>query len=221
MNVAKPLIPQLVSKGEVIRGYLGVGIQTLTPELAKALKMDKGKGALVVEVCPESPAANAGIQQGDVIVAFNKEPIEGSRELSSLVAQTPVGQEVPVVVLRDEAEKKLSVKIAKLQSERNKPEESGQPAQGKWGLGLRDLNPQVRGESGRENERGVLVGEVQPGSPADLAGVRVGDIILSANRHPVNSAKEAIEEISKGSDKEALLLLLKREQGSFFVALAK
>jgi serine protease Do len=220
-NVAKPLIPQLVSKGEVTRGYLGVSIQALTPELAKALKIEKGTGALVGDVVPESPAANAGIQQGDVIISFNQEPIEGSRELSSLVAKTPVGEEVPIVVFRDGTEKKFSVKVAKLQSEKNKPEESAQPAQGKWGLGLRDLNPQMRGESGRENERGVLVGEVQPGSPADLAGIRAGDLILSVNRHPVNSAKEAMEEISKVTDKDSLLLLLKREQGRFFVALAK
>ncbi len=221
VNVAKPLIPQLVSKGEVTRGYLGVSIQPLTAELARAMKVEKKKGTLVGEVMPESPAAKAGIQAGDVIVSFNKKSIEGPRELSSVVANTPVGSEAPVVVLRDGREKTVTVRIAKLESGQNPPQEKGNFSEGKWGLGLRDVNPGGQKESNAKGPQGVVVASVQPGSPADLAGVHAGDIILSVNRHRVNSVKEALAAISNTPDQGSLLLQVKRQQGSFFVALAK
>jgi serine protease Do len=212
VNVAKPLIPQLVSRGEVTRGYLGVSIQALTPELAKALKVEKKKGALVGEVMPKSPAAKAGIHQGDVILSFNQKAIE---------ADTPVGSEVPVTVLRDGAEKKVTVKIAKLAGQGNESPEASQPAKGKWGMGLREVNPSGPGKSAADVQRGVQVARVQLGSPADSAGIQAGDIILSVNRQPVNSVQEALDAIGKTSGQDSLLLLVKRQQGSFFVALAK
>ena len=221
VNVAKPLIPQLVAKGKVTRGYLGVSIQPLTAELAKALKVEKKKGTLVGDVMPESPAAKAGIQAGDVIVSFNKKSIEGPRELSSVVANTPIGSEVPVTVLRDGREKTVAVKIAKLESDQNPSQEKSNPPEGKWGLGLKDMNPGRQKESNSKRPQGVVVASVQPGSPADLAGVHVGDIVLSVNRHRVSSVQEALEAISKAPEKDSLLLQVKREQGSFFVALAK
>jgi len=221
VNVAKPLIPQLVSKGEVTRGYLGVSIQPLTGELAKALKVEKKKGALVGDVMPESPAAKAGIQEGDIIVSFNKKAIEGPRELSSTVANTPVGSEVPVVLLRDGREISTTVKIAKLESDQKPRQEKSNPPEGKWGLGLKDINPGKQKESNSKGPQGVVVASVQPGSPADLAGVHAGDILLSVNRHPVNSVKEALEAVSNTPDQDSLLLQVKRQQGSFFVALAK
>jgi serine protease Do len=220
-NVAKPLIPQLISKGEVTRGYIGVSIQAITPELAKAMNLKEAKGALVSDVVPGSPADKGGIKQGDVIIAFNQKNIDGPRDLSSWVAQTPVGQEAKVAVLREGSEKQLTLKIEKFGSEEAKVEKSASSDQGKWGLGLEDLNPQMKGLFRPKSSQGVLVANVQPGSPADLAGVRPGDILLSVNRQPVNSTKQAVEVISKAKDTASLLLLLKRDEGTFFAALAK
>lgn len=219
VNEVKPLVPQLISKGGVTRGYLGVSIQPVTPELGKAMKLENSKGALVADVVPGSPADKAGIHQGDVIVAFNNNAVEEPRDLSSLVASTPVGQEVNVTVLRDGTRKQLAVKVEKLSSGEAMTEGTGQTSQGKWGLGLQDLKPGMSGQSTSKADRGVLVARVQPGSPADLAGIHQGDVILGINRQPVNSVQEAKEAISKANDKDSLLLLVKRDEGTFFAAL--
>jgi serine protease Do len=219
VNEVKPLVPQLISKGGVTRGYLGVSIQPITPELEKAMKLETNKGALVAEVVSGSPADKAGIHQGDVIIAFNNKAVDEPRDLSSLVANTPVGQEANVTVLREGAKKQLPVKIEKLGSGEAKAEGSGQPSQGKWGLGLQDLNPGMAGPPTSKADHGVLVASVQPGSPADLAGIHQGDIILGINRQPVTSVKEAKEAIAGTKDKDSLLLLVKRGEGTFFAAL--
>ena len=221
VDVVKPLIPQLISSGGVTRGYLGVNIQAITPELAKAMNLKDAKGALVSEVVPGSPADKGGLHQGAVVVAFDQKKVEGPRDLSSLVAQTPVGQEAKVTILREGAEKQLSLKVGKLGSEEAKMDQSTLSKQGKWGLMLQDLNPQMQGKSGPGGSQGALVAEVQPGSPADLAGMRSGDIVVSVNRHPVNSAKQAAEEISKAKETDSILLLVKRDEGTFFAALSK
>jgi serine protease Do len=219
VNVAKPLVPQLISRGEVTRGYLGVSMQPITREMARAMKLENSKGALVADVVPGSPADKAGILRGDVIVAFNNKAVEEPRDLSSLVANTPVGQEVNVSVLRDGTKRQLAVKVEKLGSREAKVEESGQPFQGKWGLALQDLSPGMAGQPPSKADRGVLVANVQPGSPADLAGIHQGDIILGINRQAVNSVKEAKETIDRAKDKDSLLLLVKRGEGTFFAAL--
>lgn len=219
INEAKPLIPQLISKGEVIRGYLGVSIQSITPELAKALKLGNRKGALVAEVQSDTPAEKGGIKRGDVIVNFNNESVENARDLSAMVAKTPVGQEVPVTVLREGVEHKLPVKVGRLGSEKAMAEEAGQHEQGKWGLLLEDVNPRMADQLGLSSDHGVVVVGVKPGSPADHAGIHESDVILEVNRQPVKSVKDVKDAITKANDKDALLLLVKREQGSFFVAL--
>jgi len=220
-DVVKPLIPQLITTGGVTRGYLGVNIQAITPELAKAMSLKDTKGALVSEVVPGSPADKGGLHQGDVVVAFDQKKVEGPRDLSSFVAQTPVGQEAKVTVLREGAEKHLSLKVGKLGSEEAKADPSTLSKQGKWGLMMQDLNPQRQGKSGPGGSQGALVAEVQPGSPAAMAGVRSGDILLSVNRRPINSAKQAAEEIFKAKEGDSLLLVLKRDEGTFFAALSK
>jgi serine protease Do len=221
VNVAKPLIPQLISKGEVTRGYIGVSIQGITPELAKAMNLKDAKGALVSDVVPGSPADKGGLKQGDVIISFNQKNIEGPRDLSSSVAQTAVGQEAKVTILREGNEKQLTLRIEKLAPEKAKAEKSAASDQGKWGLGLEDLNPQMKGLLTPKSSEGVMVANVQAGSPADLAGVRPGDILLSVNRQPVHSTKQAVEVISKAKDSDPLLLLLRRDEGTFFAALGK
>jgi serine protease Do len=221
VNEAKPIIPQLISTGEVTRGYIGVSIQAITPGLAKAMNLKDERGALVSEVVPGSPADKGGLKPGDVITAFNQNKINGPRDLSSFVAQTRVGQEAKVAILRDGSEKQLTLKVEKFGPREAKVEKSPSPDRGKWGLGLEDLNPQMKGLPGSKGSQGVLVADVQPGSPADLAGVHPGDILLSVNRQPVHSAKQAVEVISKVKDSHSLLLLLRRSEGTFFAALAK
>ena len=221
INTAKPLIPQLVATGEVTRGYLGVSIQSITAELARALELKDRKGALVGDVVSGSPAEEAGIRRGDVIVTFNNTAVKDSRDLASLVAQTPVGQQVTVIILRDGVERELSLTVGKLSSGTAKTEESRSPAHGKLGLLLQDVNPQMAGQRGLTANHGVVVVGVQPGSPADRAGIHKGDVILEVNHQPVNSVTEVKGAITKANDEGTLLLLVKRERGSFFIALEK
>ena len=219
IDTAKPLIPQLVAKGEVTRGYLGVNIQPLTPDLAKAMKVEGTKGALVSNVVPDSPAAKGGMQTGDVIVSFDKKAVEDPRALSALVAETPVGHEVPVTVLRNGQKQALSIVVGKLPAEKAQAEPSIQPAQGKWGLQLQDLNPQMASRLGLKAGQGILVGGVQNGSPADRAGIHQGDVIIEMNHQPMHSVEEARQLVAKAGEKDPLLLLVKRDNGNFFIAL--
>jgi len=122
-------------------------------------------------------------------------------------------------LLRDGKESQLSVRIAKLRSEESGPEEPGQTAKGKWGLALQDVSPQVARKLGLKTEHGALVVNVQPGSPAERAAIRKGDVILEVNRQPVSSVEECKEEIARTEGKDSLLLLLQRGQASLYVAL--
>jgi serine protease Do len=219
INTAKPLIPQLVAKGEVTRGYLGVNIQPLTPDLAKSLKLEETRGALVSDVTPGSPAAKAGILPGDVIVSFDKKTVEDARALSALVAETPVGHEAAVTVFRNAQKEVLPVVVGKFPSEKSEEEPSAKPAQGKWGLQLQDLTPQMAGRLGIQAGQGVMVAGIQNGSPAERAGIQRGDVILEMNRQPVHSVDEARQFVAKAGEKDPLLLLVKRDRGSLFIAL--
>ncbi len=219
IDMAKPLIPQLVARGEVTRGYIGVTIQSITPDLAKALNLGETKGALVSEVVPSGPAEKAGIQRGDVIVSFNNKPVEDSRALPLMVAETPVGKTVPISVMRSGASRNLTVKVGQLSSEKTAQTSSIQPTQGKWGLQLKDLDPQMAGKLGMNPGQGALVAGVQSGSPAERAGVQRGDVILEMNRQPVHSASQAAELAAKAVDKEPLLVLVKRDAGNFYLTL--
>lgn len=221
INTAKPLIPQLVATGEVTRGYLGVSIQAITSDLAKALKLEGTKGALVGDVVPGSAAHKAGIQRGDVIVAFNDKAVEAAGDLPSMVAKTPVGHKATVTILRDGKKHQIPVTVGKLPSEKANNDEVDHPSEGQWGLHLQDVTPWLARERGLKDDHGVVVAGIQPGSPADLAGIRKGDIILEVNHQPANSVKEATEVIAKADNVDTLLLLVKRDRGSFFVALEK
>lgn len=222
INLAKQLLPELETTGSVTRGWLGVSIQNMTPELAKSLGVDEAKGALVAEVTSNGPAAKAGLERGDVIVRYNGKDVEASSSLPSLVASTPVGKTVEIEVLRNGKGKTLGVTIAKLaeQDIANADDEDA-PQQGKWGLALRELRPEERNRMGLKEEEGVLVGVVQPDSPAAAAGVQVGDVILQVNKASVASVADVKNEIAKAEGDTPLLLLLRRaEGGNRFATLA-
>jgi len=212
INLAKQLVPELESSGHVTRGWLGVSIQPLTPELAQSLHVDPPHGALVADVTPGSPAAAAGLQRGDVIVDYDGKPITDSTALPTLVAATPVGKSVPVAVLRDGARKTFPVSIAKL--DEPLPADPAETKHGKWGLALKDLTPEERGELGLGNREGVLVADVVPGSPADDAGIKPGDVILQANQVAIGSAADLKQQADRVGTGQHLLLLVRPADGA-------
>jgi serine protease Do len=219
INTAKPLIPQLVSNGEVTRGYLGVNIQTITPDLALALRVEDRNGALVADVTSGSPAEDGGLRRGDIITGFDGQAVNDSHDLPALVAATPVDKQVTVTVRRDGKERQLSVKVGKLPSEQAKRGQAVQPAKGRWGLQLHDLTPQMAHQFGLQADQGVVVVGVEPGSPAHESGIRQGDLIVEVNRHPVKSVEEVKENIDNTEDEDHLLLLVQRPNGKMYVPL--
>jgi serine protease Do len=219
VNTAKPLIPQLEANGEVTRGYLGANIQSITPDLSKALKMEQSKGALVAEVVPGGPADKAGIKAGDVIVSFDGKPVHDSHDLPAMVAATAIGSEVPITLIRNGKEIRIAAVIAKLESGGARLAESKLPPQGKWGLQLQDLNAETARQLGLKADHGVVVAGVQPASPAYRALIKPGDVILEVNRQAVKSVNDLKEKIARAENGDALLLLVKNAQGSRYVVL--
>ena len=220
IDTAKPLIPQLVEHGEIIRGYLGVNIQTITPDLAEALEIEETAGALVADVVADSPAAKSGIERGDIIIDFDGNSIKDSRDLSTRVAGTPVGEKVQLTVLRDGDKKELSVTVEKLAADETLLG-SSDSEKGRWGLQLHDLNPQIEEQFRLKADQGVAVVGIEPDSPAAEAGIRQGDVIVEVNRKPVASVDDVKQEIKQSQEKDRLLLLVQRDGGKFYVPLAQ
>jgi serine protease Do len=219
VNLAKNLLPQLEAKGSVTRGYLGVNVQAITPELAKGLNLRDTKGALVADVMKGGPAEAAGIKSGDVIVKFDGTDVAEVGSLPTLVAATPVDKTVAVTVLRNGSQQSLSVTVARMPGERAETASQAEPAQGKWGLALRDLDARTAQRVGVAPGEGVLVVGVEPGGVAEKSGVRQGDVILEVNRQKVGSVADVQTEAKKREGSGPLLLLLKRGEASLFAAL--
>src|SRR5262245_18049085 len=183
--LAKEIVPQLKEKGHVTRGWLGVMIQKVTPDIAESLGLDESKGALVADVVKDGPAEAAGLKQGDVIIEFDGKPVSDSAEQPLLVARTSVGKAVTLTIIRDKKREKVSVTIAELKDE----EELAQGPAGTsedLGLAVQTLTAELAENLGLErNLKGVVVTQVDPSGPGGEAGLRRGDVILEVNRTPV------------------------------------
>ena len=219
INMAKDILPSLRSDGHVTRGWLGVVIQRITPELAELFELDEKEGALVSKVDPEGPAHEAGLKRGDVIVKFGREKIEKMEELPRVVASTQVGKTVKMTVLRDGKEKVIKVTIGKLKEEEITLAGADEEGLGTFGLHVQDLTPEIAQELNVDENLGAVITNVEQGSDAAAAGLRRGDIILEIGNQSINSAKAARQQLSKIKDKA--LLLVRRGDATIFVALQR
>jgi len=217
VNLAQTIIAQLKERGSVTRGWMGVGIQDLTAELAQYYGLKDQKGVLVTQVFPGDPADKAGIKTKDVIIAVDGKPVGTGRELSSAVAGMPVGKEVPVKILRNGQEQTVKVQLA----ERKETEQEVKASASETDeLGIRavDLNPEAARRFGiDENEKGVLIAAVKPGSKADQAGLQQGDIVKEVNRVAVQSTNELNAEFGKAKSGDSVPFLVKRGATGFTV----
>jgi serine protease Do len=219
VNTAKTLLPDLVSKGTVTRGYLGVNIQNITDDLAKSLQLNNTSGALVSEVIQGSPAEKAGVRRGDVITVFNNQPVKGSHDLSSIVAGTPVGKQASLKVVREGKELTLPITVGKLESQEPKTTaEVEETSPSKWGLQLQDLTADLARQLGSKAQHGVVVAGVKPGSPAEDASIQRGDVILEVNRQPVKGVSDMKEKMEK-SKGGSMLLLVQRQGNTMYIVL--
>lgn len=217
INLVKELIPQLYDHGKVTRGWLGVMIQKVTPELARTFALPQAHGALVADVVSDSPAAQGGLQQGDIITGFDGSDIRDMNELPRVVAKTEVGKHVEVRILRQGKAKTLSITIAALREEAAVA--AAEPTlTDRLGMEVEDLTPDSVQRMGLSSSRGVLVAAVNPDGPAAEAGIRSGDVILEVNRHGIADTQSYTEALQNHVD-DTILLLIARDENTLYVAL--
>ena len=215
INMAREIARQLQEKGHVTRGLLGVSIQDITPELAKSFGLTESKGALVAQVVPGGPAAEGGLQEGDVIVEFDGKAVSDSNALPRLVAATTVGKTVVVKVVRNGQTVNLSVKVAEMEETVATAAAPTPPA---LGMTVQNLTPQQARELGIPPNGGVVVTRVEPGSAAAEARLQAGDIVREVNRQTVRNAADFSRKITQAQGRESLLLLIQRGANRLFVA---
>jgi serine protease Do len=219
IEVAMDVAQQLKEHGKVSRGWLGVLIQDVTLELAESFNMSKPQGALVAKVVPDSPAANAKFEVGDIVVEFNGKGIERSSSLPPVVGSTPVGKKVPVKVIRSGRSKTLWVKLGELPDEKEtiaKAEEAKTTSDNRLNIKVADLTDQQRKEL--QLEGGILVEEVGNGAAAD-SGVREGDILLRIDNMLVKDVDDFESRIKKLPAGKSVAILVQRRGGPIFLAL--
>ncbi len=217
ISVAREVVPQLKEKGHVTRGWLGVMIQKVTPDIAESLGLETASGALVSDVVKDGPAEAAGIKQGDVIVEYDGKPVTDSAELPLLVARTPVGRSVKVKIIRGKETQTVSVKIAELKEE--EVAQAGTGTSEDLGLTVQTLTPELAENLGVDRSlKGVVVTQVEGSGPAAEAGIRRGDVVLEVNRTPVkdvDSYRKALKASGKG---KSVLFLVRRGDNTIFLA---
>lgn len=217
VNLAQGIIEQLKNEGQVTRGWLGVGIQDITPELAEYYGVKDRKGVLVTQVFRGDPADKSGIKTGDVIVKVDGKKVSSSRELSRTIANTTVGERTPVSILRAGEGKILYVELTK----RSDSEASVKPqlqSTDELGLKLKELEPEMARHLGySEDEKGVVVIQVESGSRGEVAGIQQGDVIKEINRRPVSTPKEVKKQMEKVKSGDTVQMLLKRANAGLLV----
>jgi serine protease Do len=216
-DLAAGIAAQLVNEGAVTRGFLGIIIQDLTQDLADSFDLDSTRGILVSQVSPGSPAENGGIQEGDVIVAYQGNDVRNVGAFRNQVSLTAPGTDSRMTVIRDGAEMTLNVTIGTLENEVVAAEGSVERSE-QIGLGVQTLTPQLAQQFGVEPGQGVVVTQVLPGSAAEAAGLSAGLVILEVNRNAVVDA-EAFNRAIRESDDERALLLVRTPGGQRFVVL--
>jgi len=218
-SLAKAIASQLIEQGNVTRGYLGIVIQQLTPELAESFDIDAGQGILVAQVSESSPAEKAGLRQGDVIVAYRGEPVREIGNFRNRVSLTRPGSTEEVAVLRAGKRKTLKVTIGRLTDD--KPIDQG-PAQSadEIGLTVQTLTPQLADQFDARPGEGVVVTHVRSGSIAAMAGIEPGTVISQVNRKAMKSAADFRRAIEAGSDRKRVLLLIRKDGMQRYLALS-
>jgi serine protease Do len=218
-TMAKPIYESLIKSGKVVRGFLGIGIQDLNQDLAKSFHIKDSKGALISDVKEDSPAEQAGLKQGDVIIQYDSIQVEDGVALQRLVTKTSVGAKVSLKVIRDGQEREMTVRIGEQPDETKVAKvESAEADTALYGLGVEDLDQETAKELGLSLKRGVVVTRVVPNSGAEKAGLMPGDVIREINRQPIKSVKD-FEKVSSDVKKGgSVLILVTRRGNSLFLS---
>jgi serine protease Do len=225
-NMARTVMDQIIKNGRVTRGYLGVIIQDITPDLAKAMNIGDTHGALISDVDPDGPAARSGLQPGDVVVEANGKPIEDQRTFRLMVSSMTPGTQIDLRVIRQGHPQNMTLTLGETpaketasadRSSRQKPAptDSGQP---RLGIAVADLTPQIAEHLEIPSEvKGVVVAEVEDGSGAAEAGLQVGDVVEEVNHKPIRNVSDFRSQIST-TGPDPVLLRVNRDGHNLFFA---
>ncbi len=216
INMVKQILVALKDEGRVTRGWLGVAIQNITPELARSFKLTTSDGALVADVTKGGPADEAKIRRGDVIVEFDGEPVTNSSELPQMVANRAPGTRVNVTILREGKKHIVPVTLGTLKDTPPVQVETSQRK--RFGMSVQTVTPELAKALGLDKAQGVIITGVEPGGPAAEAGLNRGDVILEVNHREVKSVEDFRQAVSE-TQADAVLLLVWREGNTFFATL--
>ncbi|MDZ7699410.1 MAG: Do family serine endopeptidase [Deltaproteobacteria bacterium] len=223
VNLAKGIIEQLKTQGEVIRGWLGVGIQDLDKDLREYYGLgDARDGVLVTQVFPDDPADKAGIELNDIILEVDGQKVDSSRELSRMIADFGVGEEVKILVWRDGKKKAFTVELGK-RKDLETASVPGEPAHKElFGIKVADITPETARQFNLKDKEGVVVVGVEPGSKGEEAGIQPGDFIKEINHKTIDDVKAYKEEIDKvASGKPVYMYALRPQKGFMVIKLTK
>jgi serine protease Do len=220
-QIVQPTVETLIRDGKVTHAFIGIQIADVTPDNAKFFQLNKAAGALVSEVEPDAPGAKAGLRTGDVITELDGQPVTDAGQLQMMVGQKRPGDTIHLGVVRDSKPTSIPVTLEVLGGGKGTETAAGEHGKGRWGLRLADLTPDLRDElqgqgQGQRSVQGAIVEDVQPGSPADNAGLQRGDVIMEVNRHSVKSASEVARVLSNVPNGQDALVLVWSNGGSTF-----
>jgi Do/DeqQ family serine protease len=222
-SMAKPIAEQLIGGGKVHRPYIGIQMQDMTPEMARALgKSSPEKGAIVGTVQLGSPAAKAGVHMGDVIVRVDNTKTDNSKMVQTTILRKQIGQKVELAVWRDGKEEKLAVTTAELPNDMTEAQHGNAGENGshaKLGIALQSLTPQLAERLNLpKGTKGALIGQVRQGSPGEEAGLQQGDVIVEVDRKPVHGAEDAAAALN-GNREGGHMVRIQRGEGALFLVI--
>jgi len=216
-NMAKRIYTELASKGKITRGWLGVSIQPLTPELAKSFGLKEPKGALISDVVQDSPAEKAGIVAGDIITSFGGKKVDSPQDLQKVVMSTDPGKAVPVGIWREKGQRTMEIKIGET-PEDNVALRSNNRGRSMLGLDVRPITPELARQLNLRGADGVVVFGVEEDSPAAEAGLQRGDVIREVNRQRVRTLQEFERVARELKDGDRVTVLVQRGPQALYVA---
>ncbi|UQZ89400.1 peptidase [Deltaproteobacteria bacterium Smac51] len=216
-NLAKGVVEQLKSGGRVVRGWMGVLIQPVTPAIAKSYGMDEPHGALIGDIDPEGPGVAAKLERGDIVVSFDGKPIKDWQELPIIVADTEVGKKVKVVVFRNKKEVTLDLTVSELKDDGSgESSPSSTEAGAQLGLSLREITPDVAGRLKLTDREGLYISNIEPGSAAAESGLAAGDVIVEVDNVVIKTMADYNKALSGKKKDDIVRFLVRRGANTMF-----
>jgi serine protease Do len=220
-ELAKPTVETLIKSGKVNHAYMGVGITDVTPDNSKFFHLSETTGAVITQVQPDAPGSKAGLKVGDVITKVDGKPVSDAGHLQVLVAQQHPGTRLNLQLIRDGKTMSLPITLEEMNGRKGEAADSSEErGKARWGVGLQSLTPELRDQlQAPDNIQGVLITDVEPGSPADNAGLSRGEIIQEVNRHPVKTVDDVRRELSSVPKGQDTIVLIWANGGNAFIVM--